>query len=210
MQRLSVGSPGGRPRLLDGAAEADEKAGKKARAAPDKSIHLIPVLTLLCFLVLFLLSHDPSVSSSLATDAPACLAGHCFSSHQAVLCYCSGGSDGVCGAQRRRPPAAKAGGKAGPRAEAGDGAAVTAANAGGCDVTAGSRWKKVVPTVGASHRLFLIFLLPSRCLFLGIIRPSSMDASPTAPSSRLVCSSWYGATGSRILTKCSIFFLPWP
>uniref|UniRef100_A0A0D9XMV2 Uncharacterized protein n=1 Tax=Leersia perrieri TaxID=77586 RepID=A0A0D9XMV2_9ORYZ len=73
MQRLSVGSPGGKPRLLDGggAAEADEKAGKAAaaRAAPDKSIHLIPVLTLLCFLILFLLSHDPAsaASSSLPT-----------------------------------------------------------------------------------------------------------------------------------------------
>ncbi|KAL5230963.1 hypothetical protein ABZP36_029739 [Zizania latifolia] len=70
MQRLSVGSPGGKPRLDGGAVaeEADEKAGKAARAAPDKSIHLIPVLTLFCFLVLFLLSHDPS--SSLATDSP--------------------------------------------------------------------------------------------------------------------------------------------
>ncbi|KAF0930818.1 hypothetical protein E2562_035398 [Oryza meyeriana var. granulata] len=68
MQRLSVGSPGGKPRLDGGAAAEDEKAGKAARAAPDKSIHLVPVLTLLCFLVLFLLSHDPA--SSLATDSP--------------------------------------------------------------------------------------------------------------------------------------------
>ncbi|KAL5225393.1 hypothetical protein ABZP36_012032 [Zizania latifolia] len=64
MQRLSVGSPGGKPRLDGGAVadEADEKAGKAARAAPDRSIHLIPVLTLCCLLVLFLLSHDPVAS----------------------------------------------------------------------------------------------------------------------------------------------------
>ncbi|KAG8084278.1 hypothetical protein GUJ93_ZPchr0010g7378 [Zizania palustris] len=70
MQRLSVGSPGGKLRLDGGAVakEADEKAGKAAGPPPDKSIHLIPLLTLFCFLVLFLLSHDPS--SSLATDSP--------------------------------------------------------------------------------------------------------------------------------------------
>ncbi|KAG8092663.1 hypothetical protein GUJ93_ZPchr0012g20601 [Zizania palustris] len=70
MQRLSVGSPGGKPRVDGGAVadEEDEKAGKAARAAPDRSIHLIPVLTLLCLLVLFLLSHDPV--ASLANDSP--------------------------------------------------------------------------------------------------------------------------------------------
>jgi hypothetical protein len=63
MQRLSIGSPGPRPSLDAAAAEeADEKAtGKAARAAaPDKSIHLVPLLTLLCLLVLFLFSHDPA------------------------------------------------------------------------------------------------------------------------------------------------------
>ncbi|KAF2914964.1 hypothetical protein DAI22_10g203900 [Oryza sativa Japonica Group] len=77
MQRLSVGSAGGKPRLLEGGAaageeeEEEEKAGKAGRAAPDRSIHIIPVLTLLCFLVLFLLSHDPASSSlAIATDSP--------------------------------------------------------------------------------------------------------------------------------------------
>uniref|UniRef100_A0ACD5TLT5 Uncharacterized protein n=1 Tax=Avena sativa TaxID=4498 RepID=A0ACD5TLT5_AVESA len=63
MQRLSIGSPGSRPSLDAVAAEdADEKAtGKAARAAaPDKSIHLVPLLTLLCLFVLFLFSHDPA------------------------------------------------------------------------------------------------------------------------------------------------------
>uniref|UniRef100_A0A0E0MB53 Uncharacterized protein n=1 Tax=Oryza punctata TaxID=4537 RepID=A0A0E0MB53_ORYPU len=69
MQRLSVGSAGGKPRLLETAGE--EKAGKAGRAAPDRSIHIIPVLTLLCFLILFLLSHDPASSSlAIATDSP--------------------------------------------------------------------------------------------------------------------------------------------
>ncbi|KAL6905389.1 hypothetical protein ACP4OV_002990 [Aristida adscensionis] len=76
MQRLSLGSPAARPRAAPEAeeAEADEKAAKAAAAAaaagrglaPDKSIHLIPVLTLLCFLVLFLLSRDPAA----LTDSP--------------------------------------------------------------------------------------------------------------------------------------------
>ncbi|KAK3157240.1 hypothetical protein QOZ80_2AG0118180 [Eleusine coracana subsp. coracana] len=75
MQRLSLGSPAGRPRpsaAAEGSEGADEKAAKAvvraaAAAAPDKSIHLVPVLTLLCFLVLFLLSHDPSAA---LTDSP--------------------------------------------------------------------------------------------------------------------------------------------
>ncbi|KAL6641514.1 hypothetical protein ACP70R_019695 [Stipagrostis hirtigluma subsp. patula] len=74
MQRLSLGSPAARPRAAQEAeeAEADEKAAKAAAVAvrapaPDKSIHLIPVLTLLCFLVLFLLSRDPSPA---LTDSP--------------------------------------------------------------------------------------------------------------------------------------------
>nr|XP_034571835.1 uncharacterized protein LOC117836504 isoform X1 [Setaria viridis] len=79
MQRLSLGSPGGRPSRVSAAAEeeagpADEKAAKaavaRAPAAPDRSIHLVPVLTLLCFLVLFLLSHDPSAAAATRTDSP--------------------------------------------------------------------------------------------------------------------------------------------
>nr|CAB3495165.1 unnamed protein product [Digitaria exilis] len=77
MQRLSLGSPAGRPSRLSAAGEeeagaAEEKAAKavaRATAAPDRSIHLVPVLTLLCFLVLFLLSHDPSAAVAL-TDSP--------------------------------------------------------------------------------------------------------------------------------------------
>ncbi|KAG0550095.1 hypothetical protein BDA96_01G310300 [Sorghum bicolor] len=74
MQRLSLGSPAGRSFRLSVAGDeeaeaADEKAAKAvARSpAPDKSIHLVPVLTLLCLLVLFLLSHDPSAA---LTDSP--------------------------------------------------------------------------------------------------------------------------------------------
>lgn len=75
MQRLSLGSPAGRPRPSaagEGLEAADEKAAKAvvraaAPPAPDKSIHLVPVLTLLCFLVLFLLSHDPSATANAHT-----------------------------------------------------------------------------------------------------------------------------------------------
>ncbi|CAN6305758.1 unnamed protein product [Urochloa humidicola] len=81
MQRLSLGSSsGGRPSRLSaasaeeeaGAGPADEKEAKAVARAPaaalDRSIHLVPVLTLLCFLVLFLLSHDPSAAAF--TDSP--------------------------------------------------------------------------------------------------------------------------------------------
>ncbi|KAM3409326.1 hypothetical protein ACQJBY_001962 [Aegilops geniculata] len=79
MQRLSIGSPGSRLSVdaapAAAADEADEKAtGKAARAAaPDKSIHLVPLLTLLCLLVLFLFSHDPATSRAIA-DSPPVLA----------------------------------------------------------------------------------------------------------------------------------------
>ncbi|CAL8155789.1 unnamed protein product [Prunus armeniaca] len=49
-------------------ADDDHKASKPHRlsspppTAPHKSIHVIPVLTLLCFLILFLFSHSPSQS----------------------------------------------------------------------------------------------------------------------------------------------------
>jgi len=78
MQRLSLGSPAGRPSRVSAAGEeedagaADEKAAKAvargAPAAPDRTIHLVPVLTLLCFLVLFLLSHDPSAAALTGTS----------------------------------------------------------------------------------------------------------------------------------------------
>ncbi|PWZ55636.1 hypothetical protein Zm00014a_011370 [Zea mays] len=69
MQRLSLGSPTGKNSRLSVAADeeaeaTDEKAAKAMVRAPalNRSIHLVPVLTLLCFLVLFLLSHDPSAT----------------------------------------------------------------------------------------------------------------------------------------------------
>ncbi|CAN6283802.1 unnamed protein product [Urochloa humidicola] len=81
MQRLSLGSSsGGRPSRVSaasaeeeaGAGPADEKATKAVARSPaaalDRSIHLVPVLTLLCFLVLFLLSHEPSAAA--LTDSP--------------------------------------------------------------------------------------------------------------------------------------------
>ncbi|CAN6547106.1 unnamed protein product [Malus baccata var. baccata] len=51
--------------------DEDHKASKPHRLsspppiAPHKSIHVIPVLTLLCFLILFLFSHIPSQSGTL-------------------------------------------------------------------------------------------------------------------------------------------------
>ena len=80
MQRLSLGSPAGRPSRVSAAGEeedagaADEKAAKavaRGPAAPDRAIHLVPVLTLLCFLVLFLLSHDPSAAALTGTSPSA-------------------------------------------------------------------------------------------------------------------------------------------
>uniref|UniRef100_A0A804PTI5 Uncharacterized protein n=1 Tax=Zea mays TaxID=4577 RepID=A0A804PTI5_MAIZE len=77
MQRLSLGSPAGKNSRLSVAADeeaeaTDEKAAKamvRARAL-NRSIHLVPVLTLLCFLVLFLLSHDPSAALTGMSSAP--------------------------------------------------------------------------------------------------------------------------------------------
>ncbi|XP_073001908.1 uncharacterized protein [Typha latifolia] len=76
MQRQSIGSPGSKIQIKGGVftggaaaavseAEAEEeevKAEKPIRSSlrADRSIHLIPLLTIICFLVLYLLSHDPS------------------------------------------------------------------------------------------------------------------------------------------------------
>lgn len=65
MHRQSLGSPapvvaaGNDPRFCD---DGDGKSEKPPRPspAPEKTIHLIPCVVLLCFLVLFLASHDPS------------------------------------------------------------------------------------------------------------------------------------------------------
>ena len=48
--------------------EADHKSLKPLRSSsspPDKLIHLIPLLMLFCFLLLYLFSHDPSHSGAL-------------------------------------------------------------------------------------------------------------------------------------------------
>ncbi|WOL05587.1 hypothetical protein Cni_G14316 [Canna indica] len=74
MQRQSLGSPTSKIQLsaaaggggaTSRAARPDEeeiKAEKQIRCTPkvEKSIHLVPLLTLLCLLILFLISHDPS------------------------------------------------------------------------------------------------------------------------------------------------------
>ncbi|KAK9275689.1 hypothetical protein L1049_022956 [Liquidambar formosana] len=82
MQRQSLGSPGSK--VHGGAAAKEEKdmvvedpkrnvgdeeeeknkAVKPHRSLsrPDKLIHLIPILTFLCFLILYLCSHNPSQS----------------------------------------------------------------------------------------------------------------------------------------------------
>ncbi|XP_072963778.1 uncharacterized protein [Typha angustifolia] len=74
MQRQSIGSPGSKIQIKGGVfaggaavavsevEEEEVKAEKPIRSSlrADRSIHLIPLLTILCFLVLYLLSHDPS------------------------------------------------------------------------------------------------------------------------------------------------------
>ncbi|OAY65087.1 uncharacterized protein LOC109714586 [Ananas comosus] len=74
MQRQSIGSPssklqinggGGAASSSSAAAAAEEVKVEKAirwSSRAERSIHLIPLLTLLCFLVLYLLSHDLSPS----------------------------------------------------------------------------------------------------------------------------------------------------
>ncbi|RRT38256.1 hypothetical protein B296_00041545 [Ensete ventricosum] len=78
MQRQSLGSPGPKPLVsaVPGGAEREEKrksigiavvgateADKGIRASPraERLIHLIPVLTILCLLVLYHFSHDLSL-----------------------------------------------------------------------------------------------------------------------------------------------------
>ncbi|OQU92067.1 hypothetical protein SORBI_3001G286400 [Sorghum bicolor] len=99
MQRLSLGSPAGRSFRLSVAGDeeaeaADEKAAKAvARSpAPDKSIHLVPVLTLLCLLVLFLLSHDPSAA---LTDSPV-LAAAATVTARSLEATAAGAGGGAC------------------------------------------------------------------------------------------------------------------
>ncbi|WOK98679.1 hypothetical protein Cni_G07391 [Canna indica] len=69
MQRQSLGSPSSRShlsaaggRVIPAGSEEEAKAEKPIRCGSRvaRSIHLIPVLTLLCLLVLYLLSHNPT------------------------------------------------------------------------------------------------------------------------------------------------------
>ncbi|TVU15924.1 hypothetical protein EJB05_39482 [Eragrostis curvula] len=58
------------PKLLqeEGGHDDDDVEAKPEKAPParsfgkERSVHLIPLLTILCFLLLFLCSHDPSPS----------------------------------------------------------------------------------------------------------------------------------------------------
>ncbi|KAJ8510831.1 hypothetical protein OPV22_001265 [Ensete ventricosum] len=85
MQRQSLGSPGPKPLVsaVPGGAEREEKrksigiavvgateADKGIRASPraERLIHLIPVLTILCLLVLYHFSHDLSLPDSQTLD----------------------------------------------------------------------------------------------------------------------------------------------
>ncbi|CAL9076445.1 unnamed protein product [Musa textilis] len=85
MQRQSLGSPGPKPLVsaVAGGAEREEKrksigsavvgatdADKGIRASPraERLIHIIPVLTILCLLVLYLFSHDLSLPDSQTLD----------------------------------------------------------------------------------------------------------------------------------------------
>jgi hypothetical protein len=52
-------------------ASAEGKTEKAAGGRAERSIHLIPLLTFLCFLLLFLCSHIPSASGKLPHHASA-------------------------------------------------------------------------------------------------------------------------------------------
>ncbi|XP_058086507.1 uncharacterized protein LOC131233741 [Magnolia sinica] len=76
MQRQSLGSPASKLQINGGKEEKLEKEENRKDVEEDdekkvdkhlrsssrtqKSVHLIPVLTIFCFLVLYLVSHDPS------------------------------------------------------------------------------------------------------------------------------------------------------
>lgn len=58
------------PRLYQEEEDGDDLEAKPEKApaarpsAKERSVHLIPLLTALCFVILFLFSHDPSASGS--------------------------------------------------------------------------------------------------------------------------------------------------
>jgi hypothetical protein len=58
-----------------------EKAPVVLRSSSERSIHLIPVLTVLCFVVLFICSHAPSSSGTLYIQLPRLLI------HSGVSCF---------------------------------------------------------------------------------------------------------------------------
>ncbi|XP_058104013.1 uncharacterized protein LOC131248001 [Magnolia sinica] len=85
MQRQSLGSPGsklqihgGKEEKLEGEEkrkgveeEEEKKAEKLIRSSSrtEKSVHLIPILMIFCFLVLYLVSHDPSQKDLISIGA---------------------------------------------------------------------------------------------------------------------------------------------
>ncbi|XP_027362123.1 uncharacterized protein LOC113869829 [Abrus precatorius] len=67
MQRQSLGSPASKLHPKEDTVVTDDDAPKPHRLSsppspPHKFIHLIPLLTLLCFFILYLSSHTPSPS----------------------------------------------------------------------------------------------------------------------------------------------------
>jgi hypothetical protein len=53
--------------------EAKPEKAPVVRSSSERSIHLIPVLTVLCFVLLFLCSHAPSPSGTLYIQLPRLL-----------------------------------------------------------------------------------------------------------------------------------------
>ncbi|ESW30260.1 hypothetical protein PHAVU_002G138000 [Phaseolus vulgaris] len=67
MQRQSLGSPSPKVPKLEALLSDEDDAPKPNRLSspppsPHKFVHFIPVLTLLCFFILYLFSHAPSPS----------------------------------------------------------------------------------------------------------------------------------------------------
>ncbi|XP_077242911.1 uncharacterized protein LOC143883447 isoform X2 [Tasmannia lanceolata] len=89
MQRQSLGSSssklqihGGKDEKFEEEESEEKKAEKLVRSSfrTEKFVHLIPVLTIFCFLVLYLVSYDPSQND------PEYSRGHERFLHPKVLC----------------------------------------------------------------------------------------------------------------------------
>ncbi|KAF0892242.1 hypothetical protein E2562_014827 [Oryza meyeriana var. granulata] len=65
------------PRLYPEEEDGDDLEAKPEKApavrssAKERSVHLIPLLTVLCFVLLFLFSHDPSASDMSSFEGKA-------------------------------------------------------------------------------------------------------------------------------------------